>query len=427
VTASAKIAPGAVLAFVIIVPLVECRQLAGIDDPNLQACGVAFAGPSCADCMRTSCCAQIEPCAGEASCRDFQTCAAGCSMGDVACTSACRTRVPTGYDAKAASLQTCEVAHCSTACKVACGGYVYPNPSCAACGIAQCCDLATKCMGDGNCSVLAACERACPVSDESCLRLCELAHPDGVADERALGACVRTHCSASCIAPKWACLEHPPTTPPATGPNITLTYTFLDYVTLLPLAGLKVRACRATDVSCESTPLLADAVLTDVAGQAVLSLASNSFDGYVEVSGPGYGPVLEHHPALTRDFVAPITLIPSSTMLQSFANAIAPLDPSLGMLIVTVRDCNGDPPAGVRLAIQPAGGVPFYFTAHVPSASATATDDDGYGSGGFVNVKVNTAITVDAIVAENGLSYAPQHLLLRAGTYSHLTMYAAPP
>jgi hypothetical protein len=430
------------LLLLVAVPVGGCGALVGIGDgPPLElrgdaggdaTCGVGFASSKCEQCMSASCCTEAASCVGAPGCADFAGCVAAC-LGDVACATACRDRFPTGYAVEAASLESCKAMRCASACGVTCGGYVYPNAACAACGIAHCCDVATACMGDAECAALGACERACPINDARCLERCELAStPGGVTRERDLGACLGEACPTSCIPPKWACLQNlAAAAAPATGPAIRVTYRFIEYGTIdrVKQNGLRVRACRAADVPCDSP--LVNWIPTDEHGEALLAFGDNHFDGYAEISGPGYQPFLLYLPPLTKDFVADVGVIKIDDFAL-LANSIAKVQPDAATVLVTVFDCAGGAAGGVKLAVEPASGTPFYFAGGSPSGDATVTDEnrDTGSIGGFVNVLGGTTgIKVRATVAENGLTYPERigvHARKTTEAYTMVYLRAAP-
>jgi hypothetical protein len=405
-----------------------CRQAAGIEDEpefETRSCGVSFTPEACAACMGSSCCAPTAACAAAPECQPFTSCAFACPSGDIACATSCRARFPAGAGEAAASLESCKASSCREACQVSCGGYVYADAACGACGVAKCCDLATECMEDLECARLIACEHACAVDDRSCLGLCEIAHPDGVAHERAFGACLASSCAVSCIPPKWECLRHIVTArPPATAPAIRITYTFRDYETSRALVGLSVRACLGTDLQC-TQPIVAP-VVTDGNGQATLQFGGNLFDGYAEVTGLGYGPVLLYFPPLSKDFVTRPMPIPSTFTLAKLSAAIVPAQPDRGRMVVQLLDCSGEPAPGARVALDPSeGSTGFYFSERIPSLAATETDAFG-AVAGFANVKADTALTLRTTIVENGLTYAPVVVAARPGAgLTFVQMYAA--
>ena len=250
-----------------------------------------------------------------------------------------------------------------------------------------------------------------------------------------------TSCPAECIPPRWACLENHATTPaPATGPNIKLTYRFIDYPFLERVPNLTVRACNVPDpaFTCASSP---GQGTTNAPGEAVLALEKNFFDGYAQVSGPDYGTTLIYLPRLTKDFVGFFGIPSEATFDALAAQGAMPtgeaLKPERGNLVVSVIDCAGGAAAGVKLTIEPSeGSTPFYFKEGSPERDAQMTDDDANvgGYGGFLNVRANTPITVHATVAENGRKYDAHTVMVRplsspppTALFTVVRLYATPP
>jgi hypothetical protein len=381
--------------------------------------------------VRTSCCDEARACAADADCTDLAACAGACAPGDFPCDAACRTRHAAGYGASGAALEACKAARCGTACQLACGGYVYADPECASCSEAHCCSAVAACMTDATCTVLEACERACAPDDHACAEECEVTHPDGVTASRAFSACLAAQCPAPCTT-EWACLRHPSAPSPTVGPGITLGYTFVDYETRQPIQGLRVRACGASDFDCAGA--LANAGPTGNDGVATLAIPSHTFTGYVEAYGRSdYVAALLFLPGISHDFTVPPQVIPRVSTYQSLLTAITTADPSRGTIIVAAKGCTGNPAPSVKFGVEPPdGAVPFYFASQVPSAVATATDDDGFSAGGFGNVKTGTELTVQGTVNDIGLTYAPQHAFVRAqgaslAFFSILYLYAGAP
>jgi hypothetical protein len=265
----------------------------------------------------------------------------------------------------------------------------------------------------------------------SCLHDCELAHPEGVATERAFGSCLSTACPATCIQPQWSCLQHPAAPTKPTGNPIQITYRFVDYATGAPLVGLSVQACSTTAPSCLQP--IVPPTQTDAAGTAVLTF-EGSFDGYAEIRGPLIPTVSLFLPVLTNDMAVTDVPIPSTEALPTFIGTRAPPRADASALFVSVFDCNGSAASGVRLSVAPSADSsgPQYFVGKILSETATATATDGSGSyagGVFENVKAGTALTVNATVAVSSLSYPPALVLARAGTntITYAFLYASPP
>jgi len=422
------------MAFTVLL-VAGCRQIVGIEDQppaggsaQVQSCASFSVGTAACDaCMTSSCCAEEQACAGEdaGQCSALVACFGRCKSGDEACASACRAQFP-GVEA-AAALRSCEASHCASACGVdPCGGYVFASAACATCGTAECCSVARTCEEDAECARLTACEEACNATDADCIALCELAHPSSAVDEeRALGACTSAQCAASCIAPRWQCLEHPPSPPPSFPVLVTLF--FGDYTSKGAIAGLALRKCDIDDYTCDASPT-APLATTDGYGQATLPLPPG-FGGYIEVTGTRYGQFLLFLPALSSDVQLGPIYLPNMTTVEDVESALSVTqDSGKGMVLVVVRDCENAPAGGVTLGLQPsAGTTPYYFADSLPSPTATQTDDTVAAGGFFNTLQGETGLVLSTKVVENSLTYPSRTILGRKGAISYVLLYATPP
>lgn len=416
-----------------------CRDVVGIEDgppTALAECAASYgeASSGCTQCMKASCCAEAIRCSGDSNCAKFAACSAKCAAGDLECSSRCRVPDPVTYGEAAAALDSCKAARCTSACSVSCGGYAYADPKCAECGIAKCCPAASACMGNAECAVLAACERACDTFDSKCLQRCELAHPDGVVLQRAFGKCLSESCADKCIPPRWSCLvNRKDSSPPATGPAISVRYRLIAYTGVDSgerVPGLSVTACGRTNAACN--PPSAGPVVTGANGEAVLDLKVNYFDGYSEITGPNRTRAIVYLPTLTKSFVAILPSFDTPTFaFLGMGLTNAPLNPNLANILVDVVDCAGGPAGGVELSIDDDdGSTRFYVTSDGPTTAPRATQADPvFGAfGGFLNVKPGR-VTVRAKVVDSGLQYDDVTVNARAGadTYTLVVLYAKPP
>jgi hypothetical protein len=409
-----------------------CAPVLGIEDLGARkeplACGVPISSASCGSCLTNACCAEATRCSADRACSELAECTAKCSVSDTACASACRGRFGGGYSALV-PLWQCRADRCTKECELSCGGYVSPNADCSKCATTSCCDLASTCMKDGACAALLACQHACADRDFDCTLKCELMHPAGVETQRALGRCVQKFCASSCVPAQWSCLKEPISPPAATGGALTLTYSFVEYATVAPAVGLRVRACGSTDFDCVAP--MAE-VVTDSSGRAILKLPNSKFDGYIEASDADHGPHLVFLPTLTKSFTAPTEPVINRASLAKIAMGLGvSLDDTRATLVARVFDCTDDGPAGVKLSVDPSdGSTPFYLIDKKATRSATATAaDPTYAGGGFFNVRTNTALTVGATVVDNGLAYAPTVVFARpgVGSISAVMLLATPP
>jgi hypothetical protein len=431
----------AVVASLAAVPVGGCRGIVGIEDapptfvtdagadvaPAPASCGVSSPNPTCASCITTSCCAEAQRCASAPGCADLSGCIAACAPGDVACASDCRVRrFPNSYGAEASALASCEADKCAAACAITCGGYTFADATCGAWAVQNCCVQATTCMRSAECAAVAACERACAEHDASCLQGCELAHPTGVNAERDLGECLHKADpdggAAPCIESRWECLRQQATQPPVAAGPFRIRYRILEYPVIASsrAKGLTLRACRRNDPDCTILPVLAGPVITDQWGEAELTFAE-TFDGYVEITGPGYGTVLVYLPPVAKDFTTFFGVANEATFTDLGDALTAPggLQPDRGNVIVGVFDCAGGDGDGVRLSLDTpdAASTPFYFVGGSPSQGTMTTADPDTGAyGGFLNVSAAPLrITVDATVVKNGLALPTRPVYARAG------------
>ncbi len=177
----------------------------------------------------------------------------------------------------------------------------------------------------------------------------------------------------------------------------------LDTVTGAWLPGVSVRVCAVLDPDCQNAP---KAVLTSEAGIAEFDLTGD-FAGFFD---------------LRRSDLVPATLYPGHllagqktasvpaygirpTAFQDLAmsagtTVILGADAGVGHAVVTIYDCQDHQAQGVSLTYSPSDprAVPFYFNGGLPSADATETD--GYGLAGIVNVQTGT-LMVKATLAAN--------------------------
>lgn len=163
-----------------------------------------------------------------------------------------------------------------------------------------------------------------------------------------------------------------------------------DTVTQKPQVGLTARVCRRLDVAC--TESLTDIETTDAGGYVSLNVSAG-FEGYVRFEGEAIAPTLYFFDPPVRSNLADVVVSVSSPQTLAGLAALtgATLEASLGIVLVTVYDCAGAPAEGVTIS---AGSVTssaksFYVRNGLPAATATATDESGYG--GIVNAPPGTA------------------------------------
>jgi hypothetical protein len=230
----------------------------------------------------------------------------------------------------------------------------------------------------------------------------------------------------------WDCLSQPPE---LLDPDLQVTVTLqvmdavkhsvaagsvdggsdLDTISGSWLPGVAVRPCDLLDPDCENAP---KPVLTSDAGTAAFQL-TGAFAGFFD---------------LRRSDLVPATLYPGNLLagqtmatfpayglrpadfeaIAQTANVPLELDAGVGHALVTIYDCQDHQASGVLLAYENQGAtaIPFYFEDGLPNPAATETD--GYGLGGAINVQVGT-LTVTATLATSGARVGTTSFDVRRG------------
>lgn len=223
--------------------------------------------------------------------------------------------------------------------------------------------------------------------------------------------------------PGWGCLAEPtqPAAPSAAMARVRVMACDALRNCSGPVTGLTARLCTKIDVDC-TTPLFED--LADTGGFFDFDVPTGfmGFDGYLEVSshaepctspafgeaGPlvcGFAPQCNpaapdascdvpvylrflhfFNPPITADATepTPITLVPTSGLLNILRTTGGNFDPTGGVVIVTARDCDGTPAAGITYALSDAPATVMYMDNGILSDARDATDASGIG--GFVGV-----------------------------------------
>jgi hypothetical protein len=183
-------------------------------------------------------------------------------------------------------------------------------------------------------------------------------------------------------------------------PNATLGQLEIDelvYSSIMqaPIGGAIVKLCNTNDLACSHS--FADQT-TDDAGNAKLvrQPIQTQVGLYLDISSAEITPVLEflafpvHESRLASSSPAGPPGFP--TQLDAFGVTV---DPTLGALGVAAVDCRLAPATGVQFSFVDGGPSTqvFYFSGGTLSPTATATD----GSGGalFVNVPVDSPLTLE--------------------------------
>jgi hypothetical protein len=264
------------------------------------------------------------------------------------------------------------------------------------------------------------------------------AAPDGAGDAAADGASDAAPIglgdggNEGAQADPWGCLSQPPE---VLDPDLQVTVTLqvmdaiqhsvaagsvdggsdLDTISGSWLPRVSVRPCDLLDPDCANAPR---PVLTSDAGTAAFEL-TGAFTGFFDL----------HRSDLVPATLYPGNLLAGQTTATFPAYGIRPaeleaiakttdvsleLDAGVGHALVTIYDCQDHQAAGVLLAYenQGASAIPFYFDDGLPNPAATQTD--GYGLGGAINVQVGT-LTVTATLATSGTRVGTTSFDVRPG------------
>jgi hypothetical protein len=252
----------------------------------------------------------------------------------------------------------------------------------------------------------------------NCRDDCRVARGDAAALRSRIDRCVATECPIRASG-DWTCIGR--VSPPAPSSPFTVAQYFLDQQSLLPLPGLSVELCSASDPQC-AQPLRQ--ATTDDAGACSLEVPGLAFPGYFHVHGTSgaaqYDAVVYHRPLLTAEK----QFVPSVGTVASLAESVgAPLDPTRGALYLVARDCSGVSAAGVSFTASTAdqASVTFYVVEGIPSLSTSQTAP--LGQGGIANLRPGYTKVTATI---NGLcsAYGRIDVLVRAGA---ITLTNFPP
>jgi hypothetical protein len=238
----------------------------------------------------------------------------------------------------------------------------------------------------------------------------------------------------------WRCAGH--VTWPEQAPDpLVDTETFANFANGQAIAGLSVDVCRRPDVECVS-PLAT--VVTNAMGEASLPI-TNGFAGYLQLktppaSFPGLMPTILPYiyPAgVDRSMknqlcggCVPVTIATTSVLVASKSNvaalvavASATLEPSRGLILAYVGDCDNQIAKGVQLEVEQADerSSRYYFQDGLPNTAAKETTEGGLA--GFVNVPPGV-VSITSKLASTGQVIGTRTVLVRAGT---LTVFFFPP
>jgi hypothetical protein len=424
--------------------LVACQQLVGIEalpgastdagrDTAPTCVPLASDNATCSECMRTTCCAEIDACDRDVSCASGRRCLSACAPGDEPCRAACNVRLTGALN----PLLQCTAQHCATQCGTACGGIVgiafgavlNPRvlPDCGACLGRLSCDVYETCASRVDCLDAVGCIAACSPLDRSCNNAC-------VANAEVLGIYQEAssryrQCSPECaLGRDYRCLDHVTWPSPLSSDAIELIVPVVEPDGTHAIEGADVRACAELPV--ETCSDVATAVKTDAAGLArirvpVATTVFGGFRGRLEISKKGYITVLRipGPPPAGSQKINSTPLVPVEIYPLLAAQVAA--DPSGGAAIALAFDCNWSPASKVTLAIDAPGVVPFYLVSSSEFSRTGPTTSTGFG--GFFQIPDgNWTVTSHVTVDGKDVIMGRRRLPIRAGTLTDVDLAPSP-
>lgn len=226
--------------------------------------------------------------------------------------------------------------------------------------------------------------------------------------------CVRNLCVASAPAAGEANLE---CAAPASNGQATVKYSFAVQVPTTTTGDaatpLRVQACQQLDVDCQAPVAGPFDVL---AGTLYDFQLPQGFSGFFQITSAATLPALYF---LARPVVADTigwspTVLSKDVVAELAAAAGVSLDPASGVVLASIRDCNGAPLAGANVTASDEQAIRYYVVNNLPVLSAMETSAQGVV--GFANVPAST-IAIDG-VSKAGRAFPPASVRVKPGSLS---------
>ncbi|MEI7895106.1 MAG: hypothetical protein WCI05_18565 [Myxococcales bacterium] len=386
-------------------------------DPTLCG-GFTHVESTCGTCMRASCCAELNACGRASTCASTYTCFAACasdpSKGD-SCRKRCldTNRVTCSFDdgqvgvsPAEASLFACRARSCSSACGV--GAFEGLAVGCSACVRELCNDRSVACLSDDRCARSSSCVSRCltPWCQSNCV-----AANDTTLYTDAF-ACAMLTCPSACAGTAWGCQGN--FSWPAAKEPPTLQMRLLSFLDGSFVPGVSGRGCFLRDLSCETSIGKAVSDSEGVLSLAVPVTVREGFDGFVEATGGGLTPSLYYWSApWYATEVRNAAAIPEGTVALLAAATGRSVDPTKGILGISIQDCLGRYAAGVQFSIDRSFEGPVVYTMdELPDVTRTETAGDGNAI--LLNVEPGP-VSVRAVLSATGEEVARYTVQVRAG------------
>jgi hypothetical protein len=221
----------------------------------------------------------------------------------------------------------------------------------------------------------------------------------------------------ACVVPARASEQDFACKAPSSSGLPTVNYSFAIQLATSAGAGaarpFRVQACQQLDVDCQ-TPVAGPFEVA--AGTPYAFPLPQGFSGFFQIIGEGVLPALYFVP---RPVVADTTgwsptVISKEVLAQLAAAAGTSLDPASGMVIASIRDCDGTPIEGATVTASEKQVLRYYIVNNLPVLSATETS--AQGAVGFASVPAST-IALNG-VSRSGQAFAPVSVRVKSGSLS---------
>lgn len=223
--------------------------------------------------------------------------------------------------------------------------------------------------------------------------------------------------SKLCVVSARARVENLECKAPSSSGLATVSYSF---AIQLPTSGapgattsFRVQACQQLDVDCEA-PVAGP---FDVAAGTLYAFPlPQGFSGFFQIASEATLPALYFvpRPVVTDSIGWSPTIISKEVLAQLAAAAGASLDPASGVVIASVRDCEGTPIEGATVTATEKQALRYYIVNNLPVLSATETS--AQGAVGFASVPAST-IALNG-VSRSGQAFAPVSVRVKSGSLS---------
>jgi hypothetical protein len=229
---------------------------------------------------------------------------------------------------------------------------------------------------------------------------------------------------------RWACVVEPPKDfIPDPDRQITVRMDAVDLNTLKVPSDLVASACLPGDVEC-SSPIVKD--ISPGSDGFFEFTVPHGFEGFLSFTSSTTVPALSFaNRAYLDNLTTSGPALSTPMALEDIAShADRPNDPSRGVAILEVRDCNDR--AGDGVSFDPVGDeTPFYFDGALPARglpSTTISNLLGAGRepravGGFSNLKPGY-LTFEGRLEKTGESIGRVTVQIRAGWFTYVRIYA---